>query len=72
MSERNADIPDVSPVTVRKLAETVFESREIALEWLECPVNALGGDVPSELLRTPEGCRRVNQVLAKVEAGDFS
>ena len=54
------------------MAETVFESREIALKWLERPVNALGGEVPKELLRTPEGCRRVCQVLAKIEAGDFS
>jgi putative toxin-antitoxin system antitoxin component (TIGR02293 family) len=65
-------MPDISPVTVQRMAETVFESREIALKWLERPVNALGGEVPNELLRTPEGCRRVCQVLAKIEAGDFS
>ncbi len=72
MFERKADMPDISPESVKQLAETVFESREIALKWLEHPVNALGGDVPSELLRTSEGCRQVCQVLAKIEAGEFS
>lgn len=72
MSEREAAIPKVSPESVQQRAETIFESRQIALEWLERPVRALGGAVPSELLRTPEGCKRVYQVLAKIEAGDFS
>lgn len=72
MSEREAPIPNVSPESVQQRAETVFESRQIALKWLESPVRALGGAVPSELLRTPEGCRRVYQLLAKIEAGEFS
>lgn len=72
MSERKADTPEVSQVMVERRAETVFESREIALKWLEHPIKALGGEVPSNLLGTPEGCRRVYQVLAKIEAGDFS
>ncbi len=72
MSERKANTPEITAVTVQKMAEAVFESREIALKWLERPVKALSGDIPSELLRTPEGCRRVYQVLAKIEAGDFS
>ena len=72
MCERKAEMHDISPVTVQQMAETVFESGEIALKWLERPVNALGGYTPSELLRTTKGCRRGCQVLAKIEAGDFS
>lgn len=72
MSKRKTDMPDISPVALLQMAETVFESREIALNWLESPIKALGEEVPSKLLGTPEGCRRVYQVLAKIEAGDFS
>jgi uncharacterized protein (DUF2384 family) len=72
MSERKVSTPHISPAMVERKAETVFESREIALKWLERPIKALGGEVPSKLLGNPEGCRRVYQVLAKIEAGDFS
>lgn len=72
MSEGKADTPEISPVMVQRRAETVFESREIALKWLERPIKALRGEVPSKLLGTPDGCRRIYQVLAKIETGDFS
>ena len=72
MSERKTDTPEISPVMVEQRAESVFESREIALEWLERPITALRGEVPSKLFGNPEGCRRVYQLLAKIEAGDFS
>jgi len=72
MSEKKADTPEISPVMVERRAETVFESRKIALKWLKRPITALRGEVPSELLGSPEGCRRVYQLLAKIEAGDFS
>ncbi|PTB99663.1 hypothetical protein C9993_01875 [Marinobacter sp. Z-F4-2] len=69
MSERK---PETSSAMVRRMAEGVFESRAIALKWLEHPNKALGGEVPSKLLGSSEGRRRVYQVLAKIEAGDFS
>lgn len=69
MSERKFE---TSPAMVRRMAEGVFESRAIALKWIEHPNKALGGEVPGKLLGNPEGCRRVYQVLAKIEAGDFS
>lgn len=72
MSERKAEPPKISPIMVLQKAEAAFESQEIALKWLERPVKALGGKVPSKLLGTPEGCKRVYQLLAKIEAGDFS
>lgn len=43
MSERKASTPHISPVMVERRAEAVFESREIALKWLERPIKALGG-----------------------------
>tara|TARA_B100000678_G_scaffold185931_1_gene155399 strand:+ start:199 stop:411 length:213 start_codon:yes stop_codon:yes gene_type:complete len=61
-----------TPASVLQMAETVFESQEIALEWLESPVNALNGERPSQLLKTSEGCARVYQILNKLETGDFS
>ena len=72
MSEREGDTPTISPGTVSQMAETVFESLEIALKWLERPVKALEGEAPCKLLGTQEGCRRVFKVLVKIEAGDFS
>jgi len=49
MFERKGETPEISPVMVERRAETVFESREIALKWLERPIKALGGEVPSKL-----------------------
>lgn len=64
--------PQQTPVSIQLTAEAVFESREKALEWLESPIKALGGEVPSQLLHTPEGCEQVFQILKKLETGDFS
>jgi len=72
MSKRKADTPEISPEMVQSMAETVFESQEIAFKWLECPIKALGGNVPSNLLGNPEGCRRVYHLLVMIETGDFS
>ena len=71
MSVRKAS-KHISPIMVERQAENVFESREIALRWLESPIKVLGGEAPSMLLGTPEGCKRVFHVLAKIETGDFS
>ena len=53
-------------------AEQVFESRDLAMQWLHNPVPALSGAVPLELFDTFEGRRWVSQVLAQIEYGDFS
>lgn len=58
--------------SILQMAKTVFESQEIALEWLESPINALGGAIPNQLLETPEGHVRIYQILSKLETGDFS
>ena len=54
MSERKADTPEISPVMVERRAETVFESRKIALKWLKRPITALRREVPSKLTISSE------------------
>jgi putative toxin-antitoxin system antitoxin component (TIGR02293 family) len=61
-----------TPASVQLMAEAVFGSRKKALEWLESPIKALGGEVPRQLLHTPEGCEQVLQILKKLETGDFN
>lgn len=53
-------------------ATQVFESEERAHQWLESPVDVLGHQKPSELLRTSDGRRLLSAVLRKLECGDFS
>lgn len=59
---------------VRLLSQAVdvWESRELAIEWLKSPVPALDGERPITLLDTFEGRRWVSQVLNKIEHGEFS
>ncbi|WP_096276025.1 MbcA/ParS/Xre antitoxin family protein [Marinobacter sp. LV10R510-11A] len=61
-----------TPFSVLQMAEVVFESRQIALEWLKSPVPALGGKTPRQVIQSPEGCERVLEVLKKLENGEFS
>lgn len=57
---------------VLRLAREVWESQAAADEWLHSRVPALNGHTPFELLDTPEGRRRVSEVLLKIEFGEFS
>lgn len=59
-------------VDVVHQAIRIWESQERALDWLRCPVPALEGERPCDLLSTPEGCCRIASVLQKIEHGDFS
>lgn len=70
MSEFNSI--QCTPSLVLQVAQDVFESRQIALGWLENPVPALGGKIPSELIQSPDGCKDVLQVFKKLKNGDFS
>lgn len=56
---------------IRHAAE-VWESKDLAREWLNSPVPALGGERPINLIDTFEGRRWISQVLNKIEHGDFS
>ena len=53
-------------------ASQVFESRQLACDWLNGPVAALGHRRPTELCETSEGRREVKGVLRKIEFGEFS
>lgn len=75
MCERKAEMHDISPVTVQQMAETVFESGEIALKWLERPVNALGGYTPassSEQLKDAGGFVRFSPKSKQATSAEAS
>lgn len=59
-------------VRLIKQAEDVWESRDMAIQWLKSPVPALDGQKPITLFDTFEGREWVSQVLTKIEYGDFS
>jgi len=54
------------------LAIRVWESQELALDWLQRPIAALSDERPCDFLGTREGCRRITETLRKIEQGDFS
>jgi putative toxin-antitoxin system antitoxin component (TIGR02293 family) len=70
--EKDSSEEVLDAVRVISKAQEVWESNEIALQWLNAPVAALGGKQPVELFDTFEGRRWVSQVLSKIEHGDFS
>lgn len=54
---------------VSRLAETVFESRELAAQWMSKPNKALGDEAPIMLCETEIGARQVRRVLHALEWG---
>jgi len=50
----------------------VFESQELAFDWLQRPIPALDGEKPFDLLGTDEGCSSVTSAIQKIAWGDFS
>jgi len=50
----------------------VWGSHELAEQWLDSPVQALGGEKPVDLFDSYEGRQWVAQVAKKIELGDFS
>ena len=46
--------------------------REKAGEWLRRPNRALGGATPLSLLSTQPGLQQVEQVLGRIEYGEYS
>jgi putative toxin-antitoxin system antitoxin component (TIGR02293 family) len=59
-------------VRVYMMASDIYGSIEHASEWLNTPIPALGGEVPSELMTTPAGRELVRQTLRKIEYGEYS
>lgn len=59
-------------VRVYMMASDIYGSIELASEWLNMPIPALGGEIPSELMITPAGRELVRQTLRKIEYGEYS
>lgn len=57
---------------VLSLSISVWESQDLAAQWLKSPVPALTGLTPMSLMDSYEGRRWVMSVLDKIEVGQFS
>jgi uncharacterized protein (DUF2384 family) len=68
LDQRSSEII-LDVVRLLMLCEGVWESRELAMRWLNNTVPALGDVEPVTLLDTYEGRRWVSQVLAQIEQG---
>ena len=55
---------------VTRMAEAVFESKNIALNWMRRENIALGNAKPIELCDTDEGAAQVRRVLSAIEHGN--
>jgi putative toxin-antitoxin system antitoxin component (TIGR02293 family) len=53
-------------------AEETFEDAETARNWLKRPNQALGGEIPLDLLDTEAGVQQVDDVLTRIEYGIYS
>ena len=53
-------------------AEEVFEDTQIARNWLKRPNQALGGEIPLNLLDTEAGVEQVDDVLTRIKYGVYS
>ena len=54
---------------VQALAECVFESRSIALDWLARSNAALGDVTPLSCCATEAGAQQVRRILRAIESG---
>lgn len=57
---------------VYMLAADIFGSLELARDWMNTPIPALGGEVPATLLDTNAGREMVRVALRKIQFGEFS
>lgn len=53
-------------------AEEIFENAQTAKNWLRRPNQALGGEIPLNLLDTETGVNQVEDVLTRIEYGVYS
>lgn len=60
--------------TLRVLVQVmnIYDSVYLAKEWINSQIPALGGQVPANILHTADGRKIVQQILRKLELGDFS
>jgi putative toxin-antitoxin system antitoxin component (TIGR02293 family) len=58
---------------IRSRAVKVFDGdRQASEQWLSTPQVGLGGARPSELARTAEGVREVEQLLTRIDRGVYA
>jgi putative toxin-antitoxin system antitoxin component (TIGR02293 family) len=58
-------------IRVLSLTESIYASRQRALEWLRKPNPRLGGRAPLSLLKTDTGSRIVEELLIQIDEGMF-
>ena len=63
-------LPEVLKVFTH--AVSVFGDVSIAERWLQERNRVLGGKKPIDLLRTQDGCDRVDEILTHIEHGVYS
>ncbi|MGO3346686.1 MAG: antitoxin Xre/MbcA/ParS toxin-binding domain-containing protein [Marinomonas sp.] len=61
----------IDTLRVYMQAANLYESVELAKEWMNSRIPALGGEVPVTLLNTHAGRELVRQTLRKMEYGKF-
>jgi putative toxin-antitoxin system antitoxin component (TIGR02293 family) len=60
------------PATLMAHALDTFGDEQKAKSWLATPNPVLNNQEPIQLARTPEGARRVEEVLTRIDYGMFS
>lgn len=58
-------------IRVLSLTESIYGSRQRALEWLRRPHGRLDGRAPLSLLKTDTGSRIVEELLIQIDEGMF-
>ena len=58
-------------IRVLSLTESIYASRQRALEWLRKPNPRLDGRAPLSLLKTDTGSRIVEELLIQIDEGMF-
>jgi len=61
----------IRALRVLSAAESVYESRDRALQWLRRPNPRLDGRAPISLLKTDTGARIVEELLGQIDEGFF-
>jgi putative toxin-antitoxin system antitoxin component (TIGR02293 family) len=61
----------IRALRVFSAAESVYEGRERALQWLRRTNPRLGGRTPISLLKTDTGARMVEELLGQIDEGYF-
>ncbi|WP_455233340.1 antitoxin Xre/MbcA/ParS toxin-binding domain-containing protein [Geopseudomonas aromaticivorans] len=67
MAEDSNTTPHV--VAVQALAERVFEDRQVALDWMARPNQALAGATPLSCCATEVGAQQARRILRAIEFG---